>query len=106
MIAERRRLVTTNYVLAELHALLLARVGRRIALTVILDLIASETTMVRVGEDEERRALEILRTYADKDFTFVDATSFAVMERLGITQAFTFDRHFGQYGFQVVRAAE
>ena len=32
-----------------------------------------------------------------KDFSYVDATSFAVMERLGITDAFSFDEHFEQY---------
>jgi predicted nucleic acid-binding protein len=37
--------------------------------------------------------------YGDKDFSFTDAISFGVMERLGIHVAFTFDRHFRQYGF-------
>lgn len=44
----------------------------------------------------EERAVEILLQYADKSFSFFDATSFAVMERLGVRQAFTFDRHFEQ----------
>ena len=41
--------------------------------------------------------------YQDKDFSLTDAISFAVMERLQITQAFTFDRHFAQYGFTLVQ---
>lgn len=42
------------------------------------------------------------QSYTDKDFSFADAISFVVMERLGITRAFTFDRHFEQYGFTVL----
>jgi predicted nucleic acid-binding protein len=42
----------------------------------------------------------------DKDFTLTDATSFAVMERLGITYAFTFDHPFTQYGFIALTAAQ
>lgn len=53
---------------------------------------------VAVGPEDEERALQILRQYRGKDFSFTNATSFAVMERLGIAQAVSFDRHFQQYG--------
>lgn len=33
-----------------------------------------------------------------KEFSFTDCTTFAVMERLKIPAAFTFDEHFRQYG--------
>jgi predicted nucleic acid-binding protein len=32
----------------------------------------------------------------------VDATSFAIMKREGITTAFTFDHHFASVGFRLV----
>ena len=48
---------------------------------------------------DEQRARQIIVAYTDKDFTFTDATSFAVMERLRIGHAFTFDDDFRQYGF-------
>jgi predicted nucleic acid-binding protein len=56
-----------------------------------------------VTEEDELRAKTILLRYADKDFSYVDATSFAVMERLGLQTAFAFDEHFMQYGFTVWR---
>jgi uncharacterized protein len=49
-----------------------------------------------------RRGREIIYRYGDKDFTLTDATSFAVMERLAITRAFSFDHHFSQYGFTIL----
>jgi predicted nucleic acid-binding protein len=102
LIAERWRLYTTNYILAETHALYLNRVGRADALRALERIEGSDTTIVRVTSADERRARAIIEQYTDKDFTLTDATSFAVMERLAITHAFTFDRNFSQYGFAVL----
>ena len=43
--------------------------------------------------------------YQDKDFPLVDAISFSVMERLGISVAFAFDQHFTQYGWTALTPA-
>ncbi len=99
LVQERRPLVTTNWILAETHALLLGRVGRDLALRVLLTIDRSDIAIVRVSENDELQARHILEQYHDKDFSLTDATSFALMERLGMTWAFTFDRHFAQYGF-------
>lgn len=92
------RLVTTNFILAETHALVLARVNRAVAWHVLFEIDHSSTTIVRVSSRDEQRAREILAQYADKEFSLTDATSFSVMERLGLTHAFSFDRDFAQYG--------
>jgi predicted nucleic acid-binding protein len=68
------------------------------------DVHRGTTTIIRVDEEDERRAREIIFRYDDKDFSLTNATSFAVMERAGISMAFTFDRHFAQYGFTVLGA--
>ena len=49
-------------------------------------------------------ARTILRQYSDKGFSLLDATSFAVMERLGIDTALSFDKHFAQYRWTVLGA--
>jgi uncharacterized protein len=93
-------LFTTNDVIAETHALLLNRLNRSVARAFLQQLYEhSATTIVRVSVRDEQRARQIIATYMDKDFTFTDATSFAVMERLRIRHAFTFDDDFRQYGF-------
>lgn len=102
LIRDRWRLTTTNFILAETHALYLNRVGRRAALRALAEIERSDTTIVRVTPADERRARAIIAQYDDKDFTLTDATSFAVMERLGITYAFTFDRNFTQFGFTML----
>ena len=54
--------------------------------------------MERVDEDHEARAWEIILAFSDKDFSYTDATSFAVAENLGISEALSLDHHFHQYG--------
>ncbi len=100
--AERWRLFTTNFVLAETHALFSTRVNRAVALRVLTEIDNSPTTIVRINAADERRARAILSQYQDKDFSLTDATSFAVMERLGINWAFAFDRNFAQYGWNMI----
>jgi predicted nucleic acid-binding protein len=100
----RTRLVTTNFVAAETHGLVIARAGREAALRVLQSIIGTPEALVRVEADDERRAMQILIQYRDKDFSYTDAISFSVMERLNIRLAATFDRHFAQYGFQVLNA--
>jgi uncharacterized protein len=92
-------LFTTNFVLAETHALILRKMGRLLAGAFLHELDASTTHVVRVSVSDERRARMILVQYHDKDFSLTDALSFAVMERLHITLALTFDHHFAQFGF-------
>jgi predicted nucleic acid-binding protein len=102
LIRQRARLITTNFVLAETHALILVRLGVHVATRVLQELDRSATTIVRVSTSDERRAREIVYRYQDKSFSLTDATSFAVMERLHIGAAFSFDRHFAQYGVAVL----
>ena len=97
-------LFTTNFVLAEVHALTLSRLGRSVALRALTEIERSPSTNViraPIAVEEEARA--ILATYSDKDFSLTDAISFSIMERWGISSAFTFDRNFTQYGFVPLR---
>jgi predicted nucleic acid-binding protein len=99
LILDRQRLFTTNAVLFELRGLMLARGPRQLALETVSEIgNSAATTVIRVRRQDEQRGWHIIREYADKDFSLTDATSFAVMERLGIDVAFTLDRHFAQYG--------
>ena len=74
------------------------------ALRTLKEIDNSTATVVRVNTRDERRAREILHQYDDKDFTLTDSISFAVMERMGIYYAFTFERDFARYGLTVLAA--
>lgn len=97
--AQRYRHFTTNAILFETHALLLSRVGIPEAGEFLRRIRQSDTVIVRVSAQDEARAEEILFRYTDHDFSFTDASSFAVMERLHVSLAFAFDKHFPEYGF-------
>lgn len=89
----------TNLLVAECHALLLSRLGSDLARRW---LFTNVWPIERVTGTDEERAVEIIRRYDDKTFSYTDAASFAVMERLGIRRAVAFDPHYRQYGFEVV----
>lgn len=99
------RLVTTNLVVAETHALLLHHAGRQVALTFARTVIEPPTVLVWSTAELERRALEDwIARYNDQDFSLADAVSFSVMKSRGISQALTLDRHFAAAGFDAVPA--
>jgi predicted nucleic acid-binding protein len=97
---EHWTLITTNAVIFETYALLLTRTvaGRRPALAFLDDLRDGLCRVERVASSDEVRAIELLRAHEDKGYSFCDALSFVVMDRLRITEAIAFDRHFVQYG--------
>jgi uncharacterized protein len=97
------QLVLTNFIRAEAHALILNRLAHTITDRFLADLRSIPAdNLIRVSEADELAALELIARYQDKDFSLTDATSFVVMERLGITHAFTFDDDFRQYGWTVL----
>jgi len=98
---ERWVLVTSNFVVAETHALILHRLGASAAREWLEKIPAR---VERATEEDERRAVQIIFSYPDKDFTLCDAISFVLMERLRIGKVMSFDRHFEQYGrFMVLK---
>ena len=102
LMASRTRFVFTSFILAETHAYFSRSPALR---TQILD-DAEENPALQwesVWRDDESAALALLRQQRDKEYSLCDAISFAVMKRLGISRAATFDSHFRQFGeFEIV----
>ncbi len=60
--------------------------------------------VMRVDDAHEREALRWLRRHDEREYSFVDATSFAVMREKGIAEALAFDGDFAAAGFVELRA--
>jgi predicted nucleic acid-binding protein len=105
LVASRHPLVTTNQVVGETYTLLRVTCGHAVAVT-FLDRLEESRRVERVfvTTELESRAYRLLRQYADQDFSFVDATSFAVMRVERIRHAFAFDQHFAAAGFTRIPA--
>jgi len=98
-----RALYTSNYVLDEVFTLLRLKLSHRAAVTFGENIKRSKILrIIRITPETENTAWKIFKKYSDKDFSFTDCTSFALMEQEAISTAFTFDKHFQQYGFQTV----
>lgn len=97
-------LLTTNYVVGEAWTFLRRRLGFEAARG-FLDFLATSqrVVIIRVDEDAEREAWAWLRRHDERVYSFVDATSFAVMRRRGILEALAFDGDFSAAGFVEVR---
>jgi predicted nucleic acid-binding protein len=99
LMSKRIPLCTSNYVFAETYTALLVRVGRSEAIEWGRRFRAGEAIeLIRVEEDVELEAWSILESHADKEWSYVDATSFALMDRESMTRALAYDHHFAQRG--------
>jgi predicted nucleic acid-binding protein len=97
-------MVTTNHVRGETWTFLRRRAGHRSAVRFLDALEGSPRfEVVSVDDEVERDALGWLRRRDDREYSFVDATSFAVMRRRRIREALAFDGDFSAAGFVELR---
>ena len=101
------RLVTSRSVVIEYIDGVTKRIGKREAIKQIHFIEAS--AVIRVEEDtpeDHARARDIFLQYDDQEIDMTDSLSFAVMERLGLKEVFTFDKDFIVHGFRMCPAEE
>jgi predicted nucleic acid-binding protein len=98
-------LVTTNHVCGETWTFLRKRHGHRAAVRFLDSTEGSgRLRVVQASHDVEHEAWSWLRRHDERVYSFVDATSFALMRSLGIREALTFDQDFTAAGFVQLRA--
>lgn len=103
LLASGIRLFTSNYVFAETYTAILVRMGRDHAFAWGAAFRASDAIeLVRIEPEVDESAWRILEAHHDKKWSYVDGTSFALMEQEGASHAFSFDRDFVQRGLSVI----
>jgi len=94
-------IITTNYIIDETYTLLMIRKGQEFAVDFI-DKLRITFNVFYVEKTDDDLAIEILKKYIDKNFSFIDAMSFHIMKRDKIKTALAFDKHFIQAGFKTL----
>jgi predicted nucleic acid-binding protein len=99
VLAADETLLTTDHVLVETWALLRHRIGRAAAERFWGGLRAGAAEIEPVTAGDLAVAWAIGEAFADQDFSIVDRTSFAVMQRLGLRRVASFDDDFSVFRF-------
>jgi len=100
LILSKAQLLTSNFVLSETYTLIRSKVSHQAAVEFMKRLDQTGIKVLRAGETIEQTAKAIFVRHDDKDFSFVDCTSFALIDHHRLDHAFAFDSHFRQYRFK------
>ena len=96
-------LLTSSYVLVEASALVQRRFGME-ALRVLHEDLLAPVEIRWVDASVHAIALAALFTAGRRALSLVDCASFVIMRANGVRQAFAFDEHFREQGFQIACA--
>ena len=101
------QILTTNLVAGETWTFLRRKDSHRTALAYVdrLDALTAAQRLVihRIAEDQETAAWDWLRRHDEREYSFVDATSFRAMRDRRLREALAFDQDFAAAGFVEIR---
>jgi predicted nucleic acid-binding protein len=99
-----RGIVTSNHVRGETWTYLRRRAGHGAAVGFLDSLERTpRVRLVAASAKQEEDALRFLRQRDEREYSFVDATSFVLMKSLRIREALAFDGDFSAAGFVELR---
>ena len=96
-------LVTTNYVLVETCALVQNQLGLT-AIKVFQEDIVPVLRIEWIDKAVHHAAMGIMLAAVRKKLSLVDCVSFDTLRLLGVTTAFSLDKHFKEQGFMCLPA--
>ena len=97
------KILTTDYVLVELGALMARGEARQIYVQFVERLRSDpDTELVPASNELLDAGLSLFAARPDKNWSLTDCISFALMNNRNIRQALACDRHFEQAGFDLL----
>jgi predicted nucleic acid-binding protein len=98
-------LITSNQVLGETWTFLHRAGSHSLAIGFVDRVLALRALVIHhIDERLEAEAWNWLRRRDEREYSYVDATSFALMRRLRVREALAFDGDFAAAGFVELRA--
>lgn len=95
-----KKIITSDYIIDETITRIRYSVGHKEAVEWGTDILASRVIeKIEIGSEIFLSAWELFCTYKDKNLSFTDCTSFALMKKKGIEKVFSFDGDFERMGF-------
>lgn len=92
--------ITSNFVLLELADALCSVLKRQKTIDFIRNLgLVKSTKVISLNDELFFAGIDLYKSRQDKDWGLTDCISFIVMQREGIAEALTTDKHFEQAGF-------
>ena len=96
-------LLTSDYIIDETLTLISSRWGKYYAVTFWESISKSSILkLVKLTEKQFYKTVDLFIKYKDHKFSFTDCSSFVIMTDLKISKAFSFDKHFGEFGIEVL----
>ena len=95
--------ITTDFSLSEAYTVIKLRDGHETA--ALFDKFISDRKGIVIIEGAKffEQARKAFLAAKEKKYSFIDCLSFVIMKKKKITHAFTFDKHFEQAGFKIMK---
>ncbi|MFQ5707384.1 MAG: type II toxin-antitoxin system VapC family toxin [bacterium] len=101
LLLEQVQFFTTEYILVEVGNALAKNKG--LAIKTLKNLCEGEgIELIKITDEFLNKSLQLYEKYSDKDWGLTDVSSFVIMNEFKTTEAFTDDKHFEQFGFQIL----
>jgi uncharacterized protein len=105
LLKNHNTLITSNFVIGETYTLMRYKLDKKSNKPLeFIELVRNSQRIeeVFINKNIEERAQDILKKYIDHKFSYVDATSFALMNTMNINYALSLDNHFITAGFIIL----